>query len=227
MDVIRVIRRFVRADKIGHGGTLDPFATGVLPLLFNRATRLSDQIMAGDKEYEGTLMLGQSFDTQDMTGTPISELQAIPALLSLEDVQKAANGLVGEILQTPPQYSAVKRMGRPLYDYARKGEAVHVEPRPVRVMSFDIEKRFTDRQFKFRVQCSKGTYVRTLIHDLGQKLGLGAVVETLVRVKTGDFHLDEAVQLSTLKYISDIQNHLKPLSKMIEKKVIESKRYDL
>jgi tRNA pseudouridine55 synthase len=112
-------------------------------------------------------------------------------------------------------YSAVKRAGKPLYEYARAGETVVVEPRKAVVKSFEITERLSERQFRFYVSCSKGTYVRTLVHDLGQKLGCGAVTEALTRTQVGAFHIDEAVQLSTLKYVSDIKSHLKAMREVV------------
>lgn len=212
MDVIRELRRVAYCKRVGHGGTLDPFATGVLPILFNNATKASEKIMSGMKEYEGVLYLGLSYDTQDMTGKPLHEERPIPPDLRLENIQDEAKNFEGDILQRPPQFSAIKRMGRPLYDYARAGESVEVEPRPVYVESFKIEERLDERRFRFRVKSAKGVYVRTLIHDLGQNLGLGGVLESLRRTQAGPFLIDQAVQLSTLKVPSDIRLHLKPIS---------------
>ncbi len=212
MDVIREIRRIAYIKRLGHGGTLDPFATGVLPILVNDATRLSSRIMDSVKEYEGILFLGQAFDTQDMTGQPLHELRDLNPSLSLQEVQEISRSFVGEILQKPPAYSAIKRQGRPLYDYARAGESVEVEPRPVKVERFDIVERLSEREFSFSVRCAKGTYVRTLVHDLGEKLGVGAVTKELKRTLTGPFHVDGAVQLSTLRFISDIKSHLKAIN---------------
>lgn len=214
MDVIRVLRRVAGIRRVGHGGTLDPFATGVLPILLNQATKLSAQIMDGVKEYEGTLVLGQSFDTQDMTGTPLHAPNPVPADLSLEKIQGLTREFVGHISQVPPMYSAVKRNGRPLYDYARSGESLVVEPRKVFVEVFQVDRQVDTGKFHFKVRCAKGTYVRTLVHDLGQKLGIGAVVETLTRTQTGPFHIDEAVQLSTLRFASDIKSHLKRITEL-------------
>jgi tRNA pseudouridine55 synthase len=215
MDVIRELRRVVSAKRIGHGGTLDPFATGVLPILFNGATRLSERIMAGMKEYEGTLQLGVAYDTQDLTGKPVQDAKPIPLSLDLASVQQAAQRFVGRILQRPPQFSAIKRGGRPLYEYARQGQTVEIEPREVLVEAFDIIERLDERRFRFRVRSGKGVYVRTLVHDLGQDLSLGGVTETLRRTQTGPFGIDQAVQLSTLRFLSDIKLHLKPINAVL------------
>jgi len=212
MDVIRNLRRVVYAKRIGHGGTLDPFATGVLPIMFNDATKLSAKVMDGMKDYEGTLYLGLSFDTQDMTGKPIQDEMPVSLDLNLKDLQNLAATFQGEIFQEPPQYSAVKKAGRPLYDYARAGERVEVDRRRVFVEKFEIAQRLDLRRFSFRVRSAKGVYVRTLVHDLGQKLGIGAVVESLRRTQAGPFSIESAVQLSTLQYPSDIRLHLKAIS---------------
>jgi len=211
MDVVRVLRRIAHPKKIGHGGTLDPFATGVLPILFNRATRSSAEVMQGIKEYEGSLLLGQAYDTQDLTGEPVGPERPIPFDLTLEKIREAAKEFEGDIEQTPPIYSAVKKNGRPLYEYARKGLSVEIASRRVRVERFAIMKRESDSRFRFYVRSQKGVYMRTLVHDLGQRLGCGAVVEYLTRTQTGRYLLDEAVQLPTVKFISDIRMHLKPI----------------
>ncbi len=209
MDVIRLVKRIIRPKKIGHGGTLDPLATGVLPILVNDATKLSDRVMAGEKEYEGSFLLGMTYDTQDVSGTKLSETH-VPATLSLEDIQKAADTLVGDIEQVPPMYSAIKKAGRPLYDYARSGQSVELNSRKVRVEQFKILSFDGDRRCRFLVKVQKGVYVRTLIHDLGQRLGIGAVTESLRRTQVGSFQIDEAIQLPTLRLVSDIQKHLRP-----------------
>ncbi|TVQ79566.1 MAG: tRNA pseudouridine(55) synthase TruB [Bradymonadales bacterium] len=213
MDVIRVVRRLLRPNKIGHGGTLDPLATGVLPILLNRATKMSNEVMGGIKEYEGSFLLGQSFDTQDVTGSPLSEPQAIPESLTFEQLKREAEAFVGEIDQTPPIYSAVKSKGKALYEYARAGEQVEPQARKVKVDVFEIRQWDGFRRVKFFVRVHKGTFVRTLIHDLGQRLGVGAALESLRRLQAGRFHIDEAVQLSTLRVSSDVVKHLKPLNR--------------
>ncbi|MBN8555479.1 MAG: tRNA pseudouridine(55) synthase TruB [Deltaproteobacteria bacterium] len=212
MDVIRVLRKVCNARKIGHGGTLDPFATGVLPILINKATGLSAKVMEGIKEYEGSLVLGVAYDTQDMTGTPLYDPKPVPLDVTMERLNELAKAFEGNIEQRPPMYSAVKKNGRPLYDYARAGETVEVETRKVFVERFRLTEKIDERTFKFYVRSAKGVYVRTLVHDLGEKLGIGAVVKSLTRTQAGRYHIDEAVQLSTLKFASDVRAHLKPLN---------------
>ncbi len=209
MDVIRLVKRVIRPKKIGHGGTLDPLATGVLPVLINDATKASNQIMGGVKEYEGSFLLGYTFDTQDISGQKLTEA-AVPTTLTLEMINKEAQTLVGEIEQLPPMYSAIKKSGRPLYEYARSGEAVDVETRKVTVEKFEVLDWDGDRRCRFFVRVQKGVYVRTLIHDLGQRLGIGAVTESLRRTQVGSFGIHEAIQLPTLRFVSDVQKHLRP-----------------
>lgn len=213
MDVIRVLRKVVKAKKIGHGGTLDPFATGVLPILINRATSLSNEVMTGSKEYEGEFVLGMQFDTQDITGQQIGQTQLPPEGLSLEQLQSLTTDFVGEILQTPPAFSAVKKNGKALYKYARAGQEVKVEPRKVQIDRFEILSWDGIRNVKFKVAVQKGVYVRTLIHDLGQKLGCGAVLKSLRRLSVGPYRIESAVQLNTLRLRSDVKAHLKPIEK--------------
>lgn len=212
MDVLRVVKRLCRPKKVGHGGTLDPFATGLLPVLMNSATKMSDTIISGVKEYEGSFVLGLSFDTQDITGKPLGEPRPLPENLSLEMIQKKANEFLGEVEQVPPMYSAIKKNGKPLYSYARKGESVEVSSRKVHIEEFKILGQDAEIRFRFRVRVHKGTYVRTLIHDLGESLGCGAVLESLRRTQIGPFSIDEAVQLSTLKFASDISEKLKTIT---------------
>lgn len=210
MDVIRLVKRVIRPKKIGHGGTLDPLATGVLPILINDATKLSDRIMQGVKEYEGSFLLGYTYDTQDISGERLEE-HKIPTDLTLEKIQAETKGLEGQIQQLPPAYSAIKKAGRPAYDYARKGEVAPLEPRTVVVESFKVLSWDGDRRCRFAVRVQKGVYVRTLIHDLGQRLGIGAVTETLRRTQVGRFQVDEAIQLPTLRFVSDVREHLKSI----------------
>jgi len=209
MDVIRLVKRVIRPKKIGHGGTLDPLATGVLPVLINDATKASNQIMGGVKEYEGSFLLGYTFDTQDISGQKLTETD-VPTSLTLEMINEKAQTLVGDIEQLPPMYSAIKKSGRPLYEYARSGEAVEVEPRKVVVEKFEVLSWDGDRRCRFFVRVQKGVYVRTLIHDLGQRLGIGAVTESLRRTQVGSFGIHEAIQLPTLRFVSDVQKHLRP-----------------
>lgn len=184
-DMVFFIRKTLGIKRVGHTGTLDPCAEGVLPILVGRATALSDFLMAGDKIYTATVKLGITTDTYDTTGTVLKE--ATPCV-SLEDVEKALISFTGEIEQEPPMYSAIKVGGRKLYQLAREGKEIERAKRKIKI--FDISVLDFDEEnskFKMRVHCSKGTYIRSLCHDLGKALGCGAAMSSLVRNKTGIF----------------------------------------
>jgi tRNA pseudouridine55 synthase len=185
-DVVAVARRCLNMKKIGHRGTLDPMATGMLILVLGNGTRLSDLLMSEDKEYVGTMTLGATTSTQDAEGE-ILEQKPIPEL-TMEQVTDAFNAFKGDFYQTPPMVSAIKIGGVPLYKLARKGQEVVREPRFVRVYDYEIT-RFAPPQIDFRIVCSKGFYVRTYAHDIGQKLGCGAHLSALRRTRSGHFKL--------------------------------------
>jgi tRNA pseudouridine55 synthase len=185
-DVVAVARRCLNMKKIGHCGTLDPMATGMLILVLGNGTRLSDLLMSEDKEYVGTMTLGATTSTQDAEGE-ILEQKPIPEL-TMEQVTDAFNAFKGDFYQTPPMVSAIKIGGVPLYKLARKGQEVVREPRFVRVYDYEIT-RFAPPQIDFRIVCSKGFYVRTYAHDIGQKLGCGAHLSALRRTRSGHFKL--------------------------------------
>ncbi|MCB2153773.1 tRNA pseudouridine(55) synthase TruB [bacterium] len=194
--VVDVIRRVAATRRVGHSGTLDPLATGLLIVLLGEATKLSEYLVGFDKTYEGTMRLGVQSDTYDSQGNVESGPGgAVPETARLQEL---AAEFTGTILQTPPPYSAVKVRGRKLYEYARAGEKVEAKPREVRVDSFDILGN-GDGELRFRIACSSGTYVRSLVHELGQKTGCGALVSSLRRTRVGDFDLSEAVTLDKLE----------------------------
>lgn len=193
-DVVAAIRRNFRLDKVGHAGTLDPNATGLLILLLGRATKLSDKLMSSDKVYEGVARFGEATDSHDSDGEIISSLPVPP--LTVEDLNAYADQFVGDQMQTPPMVSAVKKDGVPLYKLARKGVEVERKARLIHVYSF----RFTtydEPLGAFRVACTKGTYVRSLVHDLGEKVGCGAHLAQLRRTVSGRFDVADAVTLET------------------------------
>ncbi len=184
------LRRVLRAPKVGHGGTLDPEATGVLPILVNEATKLTPYFMDHDKEYLATVRLGVVTDTQDLSGTV---LQSAPVpLLTAERIQEALSGFVGTIRQVPPMFSALHHGGRRLYELARAGVEVEREPREIRIHSLTLESVALP-SFTIRVVCGRGTYVRTLCADLGKALGPGAALEKLVRTRVGPYRLEDAL----------------------------------
>lgn len=193
--IISVMRRLFDTTQVGHTGTLDPMATGVLPVLVGRAVKASDYIMASDKCYVAEMRLGIETDTEDTTGEVISQCDSLP---SEEDVRVAVSSFVGEIFQVPPMYSAIKIDGRKLVDIAREGGVVHRESRRVTVHSIDVE-RLSEDTYRLHVRCSKGTYIRTLCADIGKKLGCGAAMSALRRTETGGFTLDDAYTVEQLE----------------------------
>ena len=197
-DVVAVARRCLGTKKIGHCGTLDPMATGMLILVVGTATKIQDLLMAEDKEYVGSMMLGSSTSTQDRQGEVVEE-RPVPDL-SLEQVKEAFDAFRGDFYQTPPMVSAIKIGGVPLYKMARKGQEVKREPRFVRVYDYEING-FESPQIDFRVVCSKGFYVRTYAHDIGDKLGCGGHLSALRRTRSGHFRLTPGnhVDFTTLK----------------------------
>jgi tRNA pseudouridine55 synthase len=195
-DVVNFIRRRFGIAKVGHCGTLDPAATGLLILVLGKATKLADRFSGQDKLYAGTMRLGVETDSQDADGKVTATHDV--AGIGEGQVRAAAAGFVGEIMQVPPMVSAIKLNGRPLYKLARKGQVVEREPRPVTIHSFEIGAVALP-DVTFTVACSKGTYVRTLCADLGAKLGCGAHLLCLRRLRSGEFDVKDAVTLDTIK----------------------------
>jgi tRNA pseudouridine55 synthase len=198
-DVVARLRGILKMKRIGHAGTLDPMATGLLIVLVGKATRVSQYLISLDKEYEGTVELGKVTETQDADGE-LMETRPVPPLTQAQ-VQTAINSFLGDQYQTPPMYSAIKIDGVPLYKSARKGEEVEREPRFIRVMSWEVTA-FNSPRFDFKMRVSKGTYVRTLAHDLGQKLGCGAHLAALRRTATDKFNVSQALTLEQLQAMS-------------------------
>lgn len=198
-DVVARLRGKLRMKRVGHAGTLDPMATGLLIILVGKATRVSQYLMSLDKEYEGTIEFGKVTDTQDAEGEVI-ETFPVPAFTEAE-ILEAVKSFHGDQYQTPPMYSAVKIDGVPLYKSARKGEEVEREPRFIRVMSWEIT-RFALPRIDFRLRCTKGTYVRTLAHDLGRKLGCGAHLAALRRTASDKFNVSQALALDQINALS-------------------------
>lgn len=192
--IISACRKLYDTPKVGHTGTLDPMATGVLPVLLGRAVKASDYVMAHDKEYVCEMKLGLTTDTEDITGEVLSTVPDIPAEA---EVLEACSSFVGKIKQIPPMYSAIKVDGRKLVDIAREGGEVERKPRDVEIYSIE-PKKLADDLYSMRVNCSKGTYIRTLCADIGKKLGCGAVMASLVRTRTGEFTLDDCVTVEEL-----------------------------
>ena len=194
-DVVAKLRGILHMKKIGHTGTLDPAAEGVLPVALGRGTRLVELLTEKEKTYEAVLRLGVSTDPQDMTGTVLSEM---PVTVTEEEVREVVESFVGEQMQVPPMYSALKVNGKKLYELAREGKTIERKPRPVvfyeiRIMDISLPL------VRISVTCSKGTYIRTLCNDIGEKLGCGGAMEELLRTRSGNFTLEESLMLSQVE----------------------------
>lgn len=204
-DVVAILRRITKIKQIGHTGTLDPFAEGVLPICIGKATRLIEYLN-DDKAYIGTVQLGSSTTTYDIEGEVV---KTSPTKVSLEEIENELKNFIGEIQQLPPIYSAIKVNGKKLYEYARKGEEVEIKPRNVvieklEILNFDKEKQTIELEIK----CSKGTYIRSIANDLGEALGTYGHLIKLVRIKAGDFEINDAIPLEKLD--SDVEKYLIP-----------------
>lgn len=215
-DVVDFVRRRFGLKKVGHAGTLDPMATGVLIILIGKLTKSSNLLMTGDKEYEATLTLGAKSDTGDAWGKIqpfaekngthpkngiISEKEICPYFFTQSEIENVFNEFSGEIEQTPPMYSAVKHNGRKLYELARKGVTVEVKPRKINIKSLEI-KKIDLPEVSFGLTCSKGTYVRQIAVDIGERLGCGAYLSKLNRTRSGEFILKDAISIEELRGVS-------------------------
>ena len=208
MHVCAKIRGVLHERRVGHAGTLDPMATGVLPVFVGRATRAVEFAAEGGKEYVAGLRLGVVTNTQDTSGTVLEEK---PVSVDRAALEAALAPFRGDILQIPPMYSAIKRDGKKLYELARKGQEVEREPRPVTIYGLEVVDQTGPADYLLRVQCSKGTYVRTLCHDIGQALGCGGCMYSLRRTEAAGFSLDQAVTLDALLSAEDPQSLLLPV----------------
>lgn len=209
-DVTARLRRVFGTRRIGHGGTLDPMATGVLPVFVGRATRAVEFFEHAEKTYETVLRLGITTDTEDMTGTVLTEENVF---FTEEQLQETLAAFRGEILQVPPMYSALKVNGQKLCDLARKGKTVERQPRPITIHELTLVER-GENTLRLRVRCSKGTYIRTLCKDIGEKLGCGGCMESLRRVAAGEYTIDEAVPLQTLLDTEEPEKYLRDVDTM-------------
>ena len=189
MDVCAKLRGILKTKKVGHAGTLDPMATGVLPVFVGQATRGVSFAESGEKEYVAKLQLGLVTDTQDTSGQTLAEY---PVTVTMDDLAAVLPRFTGAIQQIPPMYSAIKINGQKLYDLARQGREVERKPRPVTIHQLELLERLSDTEFTLRVRCSKGTYVRTLCHDIGQALGCGGCMASLRRTMAAGYTLAES-----------------------------------
>ncbi len=205
-DVVAKLRGMLHIRKIGHTGTLDPDATGVLPVCIGKATKVCDLLTDKDKEYEAVLLLGQRTDTLDISGTVLEEAEVF---VTEDQVRSAMESFVGDIMQVPPMYSALKVNGKKLYEYARAGQDVERKSRPVTIYSIDILEISLPR-VRFLVHCSKGTYIRSLCDDIGRYLGCFGCMESLVRTRVDVFDIHHAYHLSEIQEAID-SNRLEEL----------------
>jgi len=213
-DVVDRIRRAARMRRVGHTGTLDPMATGVLPLCLGRATKIAQFLLAEDKEYEVEMLLGRVTDSQDITGRVV-ETREVEAIDQAR-VEAVFSRFVGPLMQVPPMVSAKHHQGRRLYELARQGVVVERPPRPVTIWQLELSSLRLP-YVAFRVHCSKGTYIRTLCHDLGQVLGSGGAMSALVRTRCGSFTLEDAAPLSELAGREAIQRRLRSMDEALSR----------
>ena len=209
-DVVHVIRQTFRIKKVGHGGTLDPMATGLLVILLARGTRLSDQMMGADKIYEGVMHFGVTTNTEDVDGAVTGEAGC--AGLTRAALEAEMQKWLGDVQQTPPMVSAIKQNGVPLYKLARKGLEIAREPRWLHIFEF-VLLDFAPPLARFRLRCTKGTYVRTLCADIGRALGCGAFLEQLRRTQSGALRIEDAIVLDELLKLKpdDVLPHILPM----------------
>ncbi len=217
-DIVYKIKKIVN-EKVGHTGTLDPNATGVLPLLIGKGTEISKYLINHDKTYEAVIQLGEKRDTADVEGQVIQKKEVQASTLENEKVKKILESFIGKKLQTPPIYSAIKVKGKKLYEYARKGENVEIEPREIEIYNIElinIDK--TNKTIEFRVQCSKGTYIRTLCEDISEKLGNIGYMKELKRTQVGEFKIENSIKIEEIKNKEDVEKYLITLEKYFSNK---------
>lgn len=218
-DVVAKVKKILNIKKVGHTGTLDPNATGVLPLLLNTGTKLSKYLIEHDKEYEVTLELGIKTDTADIEGNVIKKEEV--NWKKINDIEETLNTFLGEQTQIPPIYSAIKVNGKKLYEYARSGQNINIEPRNIQIYEIELQK--IDKQkneINFRVHCSKGTYIRSLCEDIAQRLGTIGYMKELTRTKVGNFTINEAVKIEEIENNKEqiIKEKLISIEKFFESK---------
>ena len=212
--MVAKLRGIVGQKKIGHTGTLDPDATGVLPVCLGKATKLCDLLTDKNKTYEAVLLLGKTTDTQDITGEVLEEKST--EALTEEKVREAIEGFIGDYEQIPPMYSALKVNGKKLYELAREGKVIERKARPVKILDIQILEIDLPK-VRLEVSCSKGTYIRTLCHDIGEKLGCGGCMESLIRTRVSTFRIEDAKtldEIETLKQEGKLAELLVPIDAM-------------
>lgn len=211
-DVVRKAKKILN-EKVGHTGTLDPNATGVLPLLVGKGTQISKYLINHDKTYEAVLKLGEKTDTADVEGKIIETKEVQPSNLEKENVEKVLKALIGKQEQTPPIYSAIKVKGKKLYEYARSGENVEIEPRTIEIYDLELIK-VENQEITYKVHCSKGTYIRTLCEQIAEKLGTVGYMKELKRTQVGEFKIEDSVTIEELE--NNVEKNLITIEKYFE-----------
>ena len=204
-DIVYKVKKMFNT-KVGHTGTLDPNATGVLPILLGKGTKISKYLIEHDKEYEVVLQLGVKTTTADEEGEIIEEKEVLKESLEQLEIERILKSFIGKIEQMPPKYSAIKVNGRKLYEYARKGQKVEIKPREVEIYNIEITNiQKEKKQIEFKVSCSKGTYIRTLCEDIAEKMRTVGYMKELKRTKVGDFNIEQAITLGQLQEKENIK----------------------
>lgn len=226
-DVVNVIRKKLNTKKVGHTGTLDPNATGVLPILVGKATKISKYLIEHDKTYIATIKLGEKTDTGDNEGQVIEE-KLVPKDLKKEDINNTIQSFLGKQKQVPPMYSAIKINGKKLYEYAREGKEVKLEEREIEIYKIQLLE-YKNSKIKFEVECSKGTYIRTLCEDIAKKLGTVGYMEELQRTKVNNFKIEESVLLDdiTLENVEENLIKIEEVFKEKDKIELDNKKLEL
>ena len=217
-DLVSKVKKIVK-EKVGHTGTLDPLATGVLPLLIGKGTLCSKYLINHNKEYIAVLKLGVSTDTMDGEGIVLEEKDVDTSILEKSNVEKILSGFVGKQIQEPPIYSAIKVKGKKLYEYARKGESIEIPKREIEI--YDMELRGINKienEIEFKVKCSKGTYIRSLCSDLAKKLGTIGYMKDLKRLKVGEFRIENSITIYEKTTKEDIEKKIITIEKLFENK---------
>lgn len=214
-DVVAKLRGILKQKKIGHTGTLDPMAEGVLVVCLGKATKLVDMVTAGDKNYHATILLGKTTDTEDITGSVIEEKEV---LAEKEEIIEVINSFTGEYLQIPPMYSAIKKDGKKLYEYAREGKTIERTARAVNIYSIE-NININSPLLSFDVKCSKGTYIRSLARDIGERLGCGACLSGLKRNEVHGFYSEDALKLEDIKRLNEeaeLDKYILPIDSILK-----------
>ena len=212
-DVVRKAKKILN-EKVGHTGTLDPNATGVLPLLIGRGTQISKYLINHDKTYEAVLKLGEKTDTADVEGKIIEKKEVQSSNLELENVQKVLKSLIGKPEQIPPMFSAIKVNGKKLYEYARNGENIEIEPRTIEIYNLELI-HIENQEITYKVHCSKGTYIRTLCEKIAEKLGTVGYMKELKRTQVGEFKIENAITIEELE--NNVEKYFITIEKYFEK----------